>query len=173
MNLTEKDGRWFDENNNSWNSKENALNSRLANCYNCIDCASCYNCNYCNNCTCCKNCDSCNYCSYCSYCNNCNNNNYCYYCNYCNYCINCSYCNNFKENPARVVSTPIGSRGEQTTIYWISKNNIQVICGCFRGNIENFKTAISRTHGDNEYSKAYFKFISIVEQLIELGEKEK
>ena len=52
MKITKKYNRWYDENNNSWSTKELAENysPTLENCTNCTDC---YYCTHCTNCTAC------------------------------------------------------------------------------------------------------------------------
>ena len=38
---------------------------------------------------------------------------------------------------------------------------IQVVCGCFRGNIEEFEQSVFKTHADNdEYREQYLKEIA-------------
>jgi len=72
----------------------------------------------------------------------------------------------FKENPQRYTSKKIGSRNAQTTIYWI-EDNIQIICGCFKGNLLQFELAVEETHKNNpQYLEEYQKFIKICEFLI-------
>jgi hypothetical protein len=85
----------------------------------------------------------------------------------CNNCNNCNNCRNYNENPQRIISQKIGSRSSQTTIYWNDSTNIQVICGCFRGNLEQFKEKVKQVHGNNKYAREYFNFIEKVKQFIE------
>jgi hypothetical protein len=61
----------------------------------------------------------------------------------------------------------MGSRKAQTTTYWLDDKS-QVVCGCFRGTLEEFKNKVVETHGDNEPAKEYQKYISIVEKIIEM-----
>jgi hypothetical protein len=67
MNYINKNGRWYDENNNSWKTKEFAkkYGPTLINCHNCSDC------NHCSDCSNCSRCSNCSYCSYCSRCSDC------------------------------------------------------------------------------------------------------
>jgi hypothetical protein len=60
----------------------------------------------------------------------------------------------------------MGSRNSNTTIYWV-KDNIQVVCGCFTGNLIQFEEKVKKTHGNNEHAKNYLKLISNVKNLIE------
>ena len=64
----------------------------------------------------------------------------------------------------------MGSRNSQTTTYWI-KDNIQVICGCFRGNLIEFENKVNETHKGNEYHKQYMNYISIVKTIMEMENK--
>lgn len=156
-------GYWVDENNNRWNIKfytEEAaeeFSKSLVNCYNCIGCDYCYNC---------QNCNGCRYCTGCINCNNCHD------CRYCGDCRCCDYCDDYKQNPQRYTTKNIGSRNDQTTFYYGETKNgmeVQVVCGCFRGNLETFVKAVLETHKDNDlYRKQYLKEIEKVKILFEL-----
>ena len=109
----------------------------LINCQNCINCSDC------------SYCRSCSYCSYCSYCRSCSS------------CRSCSDCSDFKTNPQRITSAILGSRNSQTTFYW-NEEKEQIVCGCFKGTLEEFETKVKETHGDNDFAKGYFKWIELV-----------
>lgn len=93
MKFTNKDNRWYDENNNSWEKKEHAEKyaptltncTWCTNCYNCTDCYYCIDCGHCNNCC---------YCANCYHCRCCDN---CYHCTQCYNCTN-YYRNKFRSN---------------------------------------------------------------------------
>ena len=168
---------WTDLNNNKWDcdiyTEEQAekLSKTLINCFNCInciDCISCSDCRYCSSCRSCRSCSdcsSCSSCSDCSYCSDCSDCRYCRYCRYCSSCRSCrscSDCSDFKTNPQRITSNKIGSRERQTTYYW-NEETEQIVCGCFKGTLKEFKDAIKKEHNDNKYSKEYFKWIEAVE----------
>lgn len=77
--------------------------------------------------------------------------NNCSYCSGCCDCRDCSYCCDYKSNPERIVSPVLGSRQSQTTIYFLT-DNIQVVCGCFRGNLEQLQEAVTNKYGtEHEY----------------------
>lgn len=145
------------------------------NCHNCHDCNDCNDCCYCRNCHNCRNCNNCRNCINCINCINCY---YCYYCRccyYCDYCHDCHYCHNchdYKQNPQRYTTKEIGSRNDQTTFYYGETEKgmeVQIICGCFRGNLEDFEKAVLETHKDNDlYRKQYLKEIEKVKVLFEL-----
>jgi hypothetical protein len=78
-------------------------------------------------------------------------------------CIDCIDCSYFKTNPQRITSPDIGSRNAQTTVYWNDEKE-QVICGCFKGTISEFKEQVQKTHNGNVYVKQYFDFIRKVEK---------
>ena len=153
---------WTDSNNNKWDcdlyTEEQAeKNSEtLINCYNCTDCSYCSYCTYCRDCSYCRSCSSCRDCSSCRSCS------YCSSCSSCRDCSYCSDCRDFKSNPQRITSKKIGSRNSQTTYYW-NEEKEQIICGCFKGTLQEFKEAIEKEHSDNDHSKAYFKWIEAVE----------
>ena len=132
----------------------------LINCQNCINCrscsscSSCSDCSNCSNCSYCRSCSSCSYCSYCSdcrCCSDCRSCSSCSYCRYCRSCRSCSSCSDFKTNPQRITSSFLGSRNSQTTYYWDDKRE-QIICGCFKGTLEEFEEQVKITHGDNDLS---------------------
>lgn len=86
-------------------------------------------------------------------------------------CSYCSYCSGYKQNPERITSPLIGSRKSSTTVYWIG-DNVQVVCGCFKGDLQKFKYAVQETHGNNEHGVAYNNFIAKVENYINTQNKE-
>ena len=66
----------------------------------------------------------------------------------------------------------VGSRKDQTTFYYGETENnekeIQVVCGCFRGNLEDFEKAVLETHKDNDlYREQYLKEIEKVKVLFQ------
>jgi len=152
--MKNENGYWIDENNNKWNkniySEEAAKkwSKTLINCY------------YCTNCTNCTNCTYCRYCRDCTDCTDCTN---------CTNCTNCTYCSNFEKNPNRYIGNKIGSRKAQTVVYWL-KDNIQVVCGCFKGNLIEFENRINEVYrGKNEqYYNEYMQYINIVKTIIQM-----
>ena len=183
-------GYWTDENNNRWdieiyteeqaeNFSKSLVNCR--NCYNCHDCRNCRNCHdcrnccdccdcdYCYNCCYCRNCRCCNNCYNCCYCRNCRN---CDYCHDCRNCRNCDYCHDYESNPQKYTTSRIGSRNDQTTFYYGETKDgmeVQIVCGCFRGDLEDFEKAILETHKDNDlYREQYLKEIEKVKVLFDL-----
>ena len=157
---------YVDENNNSWDAdiytKKEAMtySESLVNCHNCSDCSYCSNCHNCNDCSNCSDCNDCSNCSYCSDCSNCRN---------CSYCRNCSDCNNYETNPQRYVTPKIGSRKDNTTIYW-TDDNVQVVCGCFRGNVDEWEAKIKETHKYNEkHLKDYLEQVENIKKIMELS----
>ncbi len=51
--------------------------------------------------------------------------------------------------------------------------SLQVVCGCFRGDLEEFEKAVLKTHADNDiYREQYLKEIQKVKALFELEENE-
>ena len=160
---------WTDENGNKWDcefySEEQAIkfSASLTYCTNCRNCADCTNCT---NCTNCRNCTNCTNCANCAYCRDCRNCAYCTDCRNCTNCTDCRNCIDFKENPSRYTGPKMGSRNSQTTTYW-DKNKNLVVCGCFKGTIEEFEKAVNKTHGNNDFGKQYAKYIKQVKTLME------
>lgn len=136
-----ENGYYFDKNNNKWNIEKYSKKQAIELSKALINCTNCIDCRSC------RSCSSCSYCSYCS---------------------DCHSCSDYKQNPKRLVSKNIGSRNSQTTVYWNDKDNIQVVCGCFRGNLEKFEEKVNETHKVNyHYFQEYIKFINLVKYVIE------
>ena len=122
-------------------------NTNCSGCSGCFDCSGCYDCSGCSGCSDCSDCSRCSWCSGCS---------------------GCSDCSDFKQNPNRYTGVQIGSRSSQTTTYWVGEM-VQVVCGCFRGNITEFENAVTKKHGDNEHGRKYRRYINIVRKIMEMG----
>jgi hypothetical protein len=158
--------RWYDENNNSWNAitetKESALakSKTLTNCRSCSGCSGCSYCSDCSDCSGCSYCRSCRSCSGCSDCSDCSG------CSYCRSCRSCSGCSDYKTNPQRYTTPKVGSRNAQTTIYWSNKKDVQIICGCYKGTITEFKKRVKEVHAKTEHLKPYMEQIKIFEMLV-------
>ena len=145
---------YFDENGNKWDADSETAESAEAKSKTLVDCrgcSGCIDCRDCRDCSCCRDCIDCSGCSGCRDCID---------------CIGCSCCRDFKINPQRIVSAKIGSRNDNSVIYWVDEN-VQVVCGCFRGNIPEFKNAIAKMHSGTEHETAYLKWVSAVEIYME------
>jgi hypothetical protein len=92
----------------------------------------------------------------------------CSYCSDCRGCSYCSDCSEFKANPERIASPVMGSRESQTVVYWVAED-VQVVCGCFRGGLVKFREQVIATHGDNDHGIAYLAWIDRVERYIGAG----
>ena len=75
-------------------------------------------------------------------------------------------CWDFKENPSRIIKTNIGSRDDTTYVYWTKKDDSQVICGCFKGDLQTFEEKVKQTYKDNEFGIAYQSLINAVKLLM-------
>jgi hypothetical protein len=51
-------------------------------------------------------------------------------------------------------------------VYWTNSTDVQVVCGCFKGNLEQFIEKVKEVHGSNEYAQQYFNFIEKVKLFI-------
>ena len=67
--------------------------------------------------------------------------------------------------------SPIGSRNDVTTFFKTKDNNICVKCGCFSGTIDIFLEAVSETHKDDKFAKAYKLACELARVQIELEDK--
>jgi hypothetical protein len=185
--MESKNGYYVDHNGNRWNQKLETFESAerksrtLVDCTDCTDCTNCTNCRgctYCTDCTDCTNCTNCTNCTYCTYCTHCTDCTYCTYCTDCTDCTNCTYCTDcrgcthcmhcmdYKSNPMRYVTPFVGSRAGQTTVYWTSESDVQVCCGCFRGNLKQFEERIRTTHEHSVHLKPYLNQVRIINYLI-------
>lgn len=85
--------------------------------------------------------------------------------------MDCEYCQRYKAKPQSYTTKRIGSRNSQTIFHYgetESGMELQVVCGCFRGNLEEFEKAVEKTHGGNEYGKAYRREIEKVRVLFNI-----
>lgn len=145
---------WVDNHNNKWNysqySKLHAkkLSETLNNCVNCT------NCFYCSECSECSRCSGCSKCSMCFDCSN------------CSMCSGCSRCSGYKQNPKRIESGLIGSRKSTTYIYWTDKTDIQVVCGCFSGDLKEFEKQVKKTYPSGQHHNEYIALIKVAKHAI-------
>jgi len=63
--------------------------------------------------------------------------------------------------------SPIGSRSDYLTAY-ITDNGIFLKTGCFFGTIENFKTALQNTHGNNTHAEEYTAALTLIETHVKI-----
>ena len=152
--------RWYDENNNSWNANLETKESALAKSKTLSDCSGCSDCRDCSNCSGCSGCRDCNYCSDCIGCSDCSG------CNDCSGCSNCRGCSGYKTNAQRYITAKIGSRNSQMSIYWTNKDDVQIFCGCWKGNIKDFEKRVKEVHAKTEHLKPYLAQIKIFKMLV-------
>ena len=55
-----------------------------------------------------------------------------------------------------------GSENRDTTFFKTKDGEIFVVCGCFRGTLEEFVRRVKETHKDNKFAKEYFAMIELV-----------
>lgn len=149
-------GYWVDDNNNRWNCDfydEDEAKKYSDNLTNCHDCWNCEGCRDCEDCWGCRDCEDCEGCWNCRDCEDCRG------CRDCEDCWNCEDCRG-------CVTPRIGSRNANTTFYWLGEQT-RVICGCFRGTIEEFEEQVKEVHGDNEHGKAYMAEIAKVRMMMQ------
>ncbi len=63
----------------------------------------------------------------------------------------------------------IGSRLSATTAFRDKELGIAISCGCFLGNLSEFKKCVIETHGDNKYAKEYLALIDIIKAHFEIS----
>ena len=130
--------KWVDDYNNSWSDILETEESAQQKSTTLNGCQDCQNCQNCQNCRDCRDCRD---------------------------CLGCQNCQYFKINPQRYVTPFIGSRNSQTIIYW-NDEQIQIICGCFNGNLEQFELQVQQKHGNSKYGKQYQAEITKFKYLI-------
>lgn len=58
-------------------------------------------------------------------------------------------------------SSPIGSRKDQTSVYW-DDSQVRVVCGCFAGTLEEFITEVDKTHPSGQHREDYIRLIETI-----------
>ena len=66
-----------------------------------------------------------------------------------------------KDNNDYCVFSCFGSKNRITTFFKTKTKEVSVICGCFSGNLEEFKKKVIETHGNNKFSKEYLSMIKL------------
>ena len=66
----------------------------------------------------------------------------------------------------RYLTPIVGSRSSQTTIYWTNKDDTQIVCGCWKGNLLEFEKQVKEVHANTEYLQPYLKQIEIMKMLV-------
>lgn len=181
--MEHKNGLWIDKEGNKWDdriyTRVRAIRAsqsligceRCMNCVNCENCIDCSDCKFCVDCTdCydsqyCKNCRGCSECYRCINCKDCLN---CDHCVVCKDCMDCIHVHKFKSNPQRFLSAKIGSRETHTTLYWTTKKDTQIICGCWRGSLTEFEMRVKCEYrSKSKYRLQYMDFINKAKIIIE------
>ena len=66
-----------------------------------------------------------------------------------------------KDNNDYCVFSCFGSKNRTTTFFKTKTKEVSVICGCFSGNLEEFKKKVIEIHGNNKFSKEYLAMIKL------------
>ena len=56
-----------------------------------------------------------------------------------------------------------GSKARNTTFYKTKDNTIRVVCGCFNGTLEEFRSKVLETHKDTKFAKEYLMIADLME----------
>ena len=158
-----KNGYWY-VGTNRWNADTYTQDQVEMYAEGMINCRNCMNCKYCTNCTnCwyCTDCIDCTDCTNCANCTNCMDCRGCTDCTNCTDCTDCKDCTDFKSNPQHIASPKMGSRNAQTT-YYFTDNHEQIVCGCFKGTLQEFENRINAVHGEDRHGQDYMKWIKTV-----------
>ena len=62
-----------------------------------------------------------------------------------------------------------GSANRHTHAYKTQSGKVEIICGCFRGSIEEFEEQVKKTHQGNEFERQYMAIAEVIK--IKLGLK--
>lgn len=62
-----------------------------------------------------------------------------------------------------------GSANRHTHAYKTQSGEVEIICGCFRGSIEEFEEQVKKTHQGNEFERQYMAIAEVIK--IKLGLK--
>jgi hypothetical protein len=52
-------------------------------------------------------------------------------------------------------------------MYWTTKEDILIICGCYRGNLTEFEERVKSVYNSGQYRDEYLKEIEIMKYLID------
>ena len=55
-----------------------------------------------------------------------------------------------------------GSVGRHTHAYKTQSGKVEIICGCFRGSIEEFEAQVKKTHQGNEFERQYIAIAEVI-----------
>lgn len=174
--MNQDDKYWLGDNGNRWSkstfSKAEAIaaDKSCTDCTDCTDCILCTDCTECTRCTDCFRCTGCTDCFRCTgcfRCTECARCTECTECTECTGCTGCTECTGFLMNPSRYGRTGLGADWSNTCVYW-SGDKVQVVCGCFTGDISEFKAAVTKKYGDKH---SYHDYVNTALELIEM-EKE-
>lgn len=75
-----------------------------------------------------------------------------------------------QANPDYATVQGFGSCYRDTTFYRGKDNKIYVVCGCFRGDLEEFRKKVKETHWNNKYAKEYLMIADLMEMHFKEGD---
>lgn len=80
-------------------------------------------------------------------------------------CDNVRICNNAKilNDHDYTIVKGFGRRNGWTVFFRCQDEKLRVVCGCFFGDMEEFRSAIKRTHGDSKMAKEYLAIADLME----------
>ena len=55
----------------------------------------------------------------------------------------------------------LGSAHRGTTMYKTKDGGVEVVCGCFRGSLDEFENEVVLTHGDSKFAREYLAFAEV------------
>ena len=67
----------------------------------------------------------------------------------------------------------MGSIQRTTTFYACKDGKIRVCCGCFCGDLNEFRAKVKQTHKNSKHAQAYLAAADFVEKTLDVSIKEK
>ena len=71
---------------------------------------------------------------------------------------------NVKSNDDYALVQCFGSQNRTTTFYRTKDNSIGVVCGCFDGTLDEFKSKVKETHGNTYLAEEYLDIANLMEK---------
>ena len=71
---------------------------------------------------------------------------------------------NVNSNDDYALVQCFGSENRSTTFYLDKDRNIHVVCGCFKGTLDEFKSKVKETHGNTYLAEEYLDIANLMEK---------
>ena len=116
---------------------------------------------------CCRFGEQCSFGEWCSFGKLCRFGRFCTFAKYCSFGERCRFgeqCScEFGEFEKMSTIGGFGSKERTTYFFKLTDGNIGVRCGCFAGNLNEFREKVKETHGETKYAKEYLMITDLME----------